>query len=226
MRRDLDASLSLPDYNAPMSDTPIMDEAPAPADVEQPQDAATEIDVPSDELALQVEAALMATDRPMPAARLSEVLAPPGTKLSAKALTKAVASLNAVYEKTKRSFRVEQLAGGWQILTLPKYAAVAAAINKSRQQTKLSGPALETLAIIAYKQPVLKADVEAIRGVACGEVIRALMERKLVKIVGRAEELGRPMLYGTTKSFLEVFGMASLKDLPKVEELRGKVKAE
>ncbi len=199
------------------ADTSEAVEAVEPVDV-----AAKEVEVPADELALTVEAALMATDRPMPAARLSEVIAPPGTKLSGKALNKAVASLNKVYEQTGRSFRVEQLAGGWQILTLPRFAQVAAAINKVRQQTKLSSPALETLAIIAYRQPVLKAAIESIRGVACGEVIRSLMERKLVKIVGRAEELGRPMLYGTTKAFLEVFGLSSLKDLPKVEEFKAK----
>jgi segregation and condensation protein B len=78
---------------------------------------------------------------------------------------------------------------------------------------------METLAIIAYRQPILRVDLEAIRGAASGEMIRSLMEKNLVKIVGRAEEIGRPMLYGTTKHFLEVFGLASLKDLPKVEEL-------
>ena len=214
-----------------MSDNdPIMDETVDPSDAAtatevETKSAEKEIELPADELALKVEAALMATDRAMPAARLSEVLAPAGTKLSSKALTKAVASLNKIYEQSGRSFRIEQLAGGWQILTLPKYAEVAAAMNKARQQTKLSPASLETLAIIAYKQPVLKAEIEAIRGVAAGEVIRALMERKLVKIVGRAEELGRPMLYGTTKAFLEVFGMSSLKDLPKVEELKAKVNA-
>ncbi|MGB2807778.1 MAG: SMC-Scp complex subunit ScpB, partial [Sedimentisphaerales bacterium] len=79
---------------------------------------------------------------------------------------------------------------------------------------------LETLAIIAYKQPVIRADIEAIRGVAVGEVVRSLMYKGLVKIVGRAEVLGRPMLYGTTKKFLEVFGLNTLKDLPKIEELK------
>jgi segregation and condensation protein B len=79
---------------------------------------------------------------------------------------------------------------------------------------------LETLAIIAYKQPVIRADIEAIRGVAVGELVRSLMDKGLVKIVGRAEVLGRPTLYGTTKKFLEVFGLNSLKDLPKVEELK------
>jgi segregation and condensation protein B len=89
-----------------------------------------------------------------------------------------------------------------------------------RTETKLSQAALETLAIISYKQPVIRADIEAIRGVAAGEVIRNLMYKGLVKIVGRAEVLGRPMLYGTTKKFLDIFGLNTLKDLPKIEELK------
>lgn len=206
-----------------MSDTDQVT-APAKEDTAVPGPATLhEVDVPADELAQKIEAALMATDRPVTTARLSEAIAPQGGRLSAKAIKKAVDSLNKSYEKTHRTFRVEEVAGGYQILTLPAFGPVVAAMNRTRAQTKLSPSALETLAIIAYKQPVLKAAVEAIRGAASGEIIRTLMERKLVKIVGRAEELGRPMLYGTTKTFLEIFGLANLKDLPKVEELKGKV---
>jgi segregation and condensation protein B len=152
----------------------------------------------------------------MPAAKIGELLG----GMAVKAVNQAVASLNAVYEKTQRSFRIEQVAGGWQILTLPQYAQVLSALNKSKSKSQLSPAALETLAIVAYKQPILRADVETIRGVASGEMLPALMERGLVKIVGRAEEIGRPMLYGTTRQFLELFGLSNLKDLPKVEELR------
>ena len=166
------------------------------------------------QLALRVEAVLVSTDRPLSTAKLSQLLEDVG----AKAINAAVKDLNRFYEETERSFRVENLAGGWQILTLPRFAAVIRALNKSRESMKLGPAALETLAVIAYKQPVLRADVEAIRGVACGEVIRTLMERRLVKIVGRAQELGRPMLYGTTHSFLKVFGLSNLKDLPKTED--------
>jgi segregation and condensation protein B len=170
------------------------------------------------DLAQKVEAALMALDRPLSAARLAEAIG----NSTAKGVNAAIQQLNEVYKQTGRTFRVEEVAGGLQILTLPEFGAVVAALQRARQQTRLSPAALETLAIIAYKQPILRADVEAIRGVACGEVIRTLMDHRLVKIVGRAEELGRPMLYGTTKTFLEVFGLADLKDLPKVEELRPK----
>jgi segregation and condensation protein B len=173
----------------------------------------------AEEIDLQIEAVLMTSDRAMPSAKLADAL---GQKISSKQMGEAVKRLNSVYESSGRSFRIEELAGGWQILTLPKFAGVLAAANRAREQNRLSPAALESLAIIAYKQPITRADVEAIRGVASGEVIRSLMERHLVKIVGRAEILGRPMLYGTTKTFLEVFGLASLKDLPKAEELKPK----
>jgi segregation and condensation protein B len=95
-------------------------------------------------------------------------------------------------------------------------------MHAERQQARLSQAALETLSIIAYRQPVMRAEIEAIRGVACGEVLRHLLERRLIKIAGRAEELGRPMLYGTTHEFLKVFGLASLEDLPAVEGMERK----
>jgi len=170
----------------------------------------------SSALALKLEAALLTTDRPLSAAKLAETLG----RVGAKAVNDAVAELNDVYDRTGRSFRIEQLAGGWQMLTLPDYGDVLAAMHKTRAETRLTPAALETLAIVAYKQPILRAQIEGIRGVACGEVLRGLMERQLVKIVGRAEEIGRPMLYGTTKHFLEVFGLTELKDLPKADQLK------
>ncbi len=167
----------------------------------------------------KVEAALLTSDRAVTTAKLVELLGESGNKT----VNQAIEQLNQQYEQTGRSFRIEQVAGGWQIMTLPQYADLLANLHRSRSQSKLSAAALETLAIIAYKQPILRAEIESIRGVACGEVLRSLMDRHLVKIVGRAEEIGRPMLYGTTKAFLEVFGLANLKDLPKVEELKEKV---
>lgn len=177
-----------------------------------------EVPLPED-FSQRLEAALLTTDKAMPAGKLAEVL---GTQDSGgvKPVKQAIGELNAFYEKTDRSFRIEELAGGYQILTLPEYRDVLTALHRSRAQSKLSPAALETLAIVAYRQPLLRAEIETIRGVACGEVLRSLMERRLVKIVGRSEELGRPMLYGTTKSFLEVFGLASLKDLPKTDQLQ------
>lgn len=134
----------------------------------------------------------------------------------------AVAILNAAYEQTGRSFRIETVAGGYRVMMLPQFAPAIASLQGSRARTSLSHAALESLAIISYKQPITRARLEAIRGVACGEILRSLTDRRLVTIVGRAEEVGRPILYGTTKRFLELFGLSTLKDLPSVEELKPK----
>jgi segregation and condensation protein B len=169
-------------------------------------------------LTMRVEALLIATDRPLTEARLAEALGIAG-KGAAKRIVAAIEELNAEYERSGRSFRADRLAGGWQLLTVPALGAVLHRLHADRQQSRLSQPALETLAIISYRQPIMRAEIEAIRGVAAGEVLRGLLERRLVKIVGRAEELGRPMLYGTTKEFLKVFGLSSLEDLPQVKGL-------
>ena len=169
-------------------------------------------------LALQIEAVLITTDRPLASAKLAKILG----EVTGSQVEEAIAELNQTYDASQRSFRIERLAGGWQILALPLYRDVLALFHRARTETRLTPAGMETLAIIAYRQPILRADIESIRGVASGEVVRGLMERKLVKIVGRAEELGRPMLYGTTRQFLEIFGLADIKDLPKIEELQGK----
>jgi segregation and condensation protein B len=197
-----------------------------------------------------IEAILFSTDKPVTAGRLAEVLgsiksgpaanstsraAPaeelgeePGPEAPEPALSllpvvrAAIDRLNLEYDQTGRSFRIESVAGGFRVMTLPRFAPAIAALHGSRARTTLSHAALETLAIISYKQPITRARLEAIRGVACGEILRSLIDRRLVTIAGRAEELGRPILYGTTKRFLELFGLASLKDLPTVEELRPK----
>jgi len=162
-----------------------------------------------------VEAVLFAGDEPLREARLADIV---GTSISQ--IRKHVKNLNDKYQANGNAFRIEQIAGGLQMLTLSSYNHWLSKLLRVRDAGKLSAAALETLAIIAYKQPIIRADVEAIRGVAVGEIIRNLMYKGLVKIIGRAEVLGRPMLYGTTKKFLEVFGLNSLKDLPKIEELK------
>jgi segregation and condensation protein B len=128
--------------------------------------------------------------------------------------------LRKLYDQRGCAFQVEQLAGGYQLLTRPKFASWLRPLVPSSEQIRLSPPALETLSVVAYRQPVLRADVEAIRGVACGEILRQLMERDLLRIVGRSEELGRPLWYGTTRRFLQVFGLSSLDDLPFAAQLR------
>jgi segregation and condensation protein B len=185
------------------------------ADNASPDNGATTESVPEVTTESVVEAIIFATDSPLPAARIAQIL---GVG-DARDVKKHIAALNEKYEASGASFRIEEVAKGYQMLTLPAYNGWLAKVLNVRKETKLSPAALETLAIIAYKQPVLRADIETIRGVAAGEVVNRLREMNLVKIVGRAEELGRPMLYGTTRKFLEVFGLASLEDLPKVEEL-------
>ncbi|HJN79974.1 MAG TPA: SMC-Scp complex subunit ScpB, partial [Phycisphaerales bacterium] len=135
--------------------------------------------------ATRVEAVLVTSERPVREARLVEA-----TELSAADVRAAIASLNDTYEDSNRVFRITAVADGWQMLTLPEVAPVLARLLAARQQARLSQAAMETLSIIAYRQPVLRAEIEAIRGVACGEVLRGLLERRLIRIAGRAEELG------------------------------------
>lgn len=167
------------------------------------------------EAAATVEAILFTAEAPLTAARISTV-----AELPPRIVKSAVAALNERYERAGAAFRIEAIAGGYQMLTLPEYHDVLSRLLRVRSESRLSQAAMETLAIVAYRQPILRADVEAIRGVACGEVLRGLLEKNLVKIVGRAQVLGRPMLYGTTRRFLQAFGLEKLDDLPRVEELR------
>ena len=162
-----------------------------------------------------VEAVLFASDESLTDNRLAKIV-----ETSIKQVRQSIKNLNKKYQANNNAFRIEQIAGGYQMLTLGTYNYWLKKLLRARSDSKLSPAALETLAIIAYKQPVIRADIEVIRGVAGGEVIRTLCYKGLVKIVGRAEILGRPMLYGTTKKFLEVFGLNTLKDLPKIEELK------
>jgi segregation and condensation protein B len=168
------------------------------------------------EMAATVEAILFSTDAPITVAKILQVAELP----SKREVVRAIENLNARYEALGAAFRIENIAGGYRFQTLEAYHDVLSRLFKAKSESKLSQPAMETLSIVAYRQPVLRADIEAIRGVACGEVLRGLMEKLLIKIVGRAEVIGRPMLYGTTRRFLEVFGLASLSDLPRADELR------
>ena len=197
-----------------------------PAEGEQPADAVEIAVAPASELQPPgsddsptvesvIEAVLFATDEPLPESKLAGIV-----ETTARQVRDCVDSLNAKYEANRNAFRIEQIAGGYQMLTQPIYNSWLKKMVKARSDNKLSPAAMETLAIIAYKQPVIRADIEAVRGVAVGEVIRSLMYKGLVKIAGRAEILGRPMLYGTTKKFLEIFGLNSVKDLPKAEDLK------
>jgi segregation and condensation protein B len=189
------------------------EEASDLADADEADDAEIVSFDPEDAAGV-IEAILFASDAALPPARLASV-----AELPVRAIRHAVDLLNERYEKNQAAFRIQSLAGGYQMVTLPDYHDVLKRLLNVRKQSRLSQAAMETLAIVAYRQPILRADIEVVRGVACGEMLRSLLERGLAKIVGRADVIGRPMLYGTTKKFLEIFGLASIKDLPGTEEL-------
>jgi len=128
-----------------------------------------------------------------------------------------IEQLNTQYDKTNRAYRIEQVAGGYQLMSRPVFSDWLKRLEHTIAPQRFSAPSIETLAVIAYRQPVLRAEIEAIRGVGCGEVIRQLMERDLVRVAGRSEELGRPYLYATTRTFLGLFGLGSIDDLPAME---------
>lgn len=163
-----------------------------------------------------IEALIFSSDAPLSAARISELVGAGGVTQ----VRLAIAELNDKYAAAGLSFRVENIARGYQMMTLPAYQPWLAKLFKKSAETRLSPSALETLSIIAYKQPIIRADIESIRGVMCGDVINRLRDMDLVRTAGRAEVVGRPMLYGTTRKFLDVFGLADLSDLPALETLK------
>lgn len=164
----------------------------------------------------RLEAVLLLAKEPLPSRKLSQYA---GLADGTEART-LVRRLNRLYDSAGRAFRVEQVAGGYQLMTRPALADWLRRLDQPPNEVRLSSPALETLAVVAYRQPVVRAEIEAIRGVASGEILRQLMERDLVRIGGRSEELGRPFLYCTTKQFLRVFGLGSLDELPRANILR------
>lgn len=142
-------------------------------------------------------------------------------KVKEEQLSAALEELAREHESAQRSFRLACVAGAWQFVTQPDYAPwLKALVGHKARPPRLSQPALETLAIIAYRQPITRAEVEQVRGVAVDGVMQTLLERGLIEQLGRAEAIGRPMTFGTTALFLEYFGLRSLEDLPAADELR------
>jgi segregation and condensation protein B len=164
----------------------------------------------------RLEALLVLAREPLTSRKLSQY----ANLADATEARTLIRRLNERYERRGRAFRVVPVAGGYQLLTCATLSAWLRKLPHTPRELRLSAPALETLAVIAYRQPVGRADIEAIRGVNCGEIIRQLMDRNLVRIGGRAEDLGRPYLYATTKQFLQIFGLSSLEDLPRAELVR------
>ena len=166
----------------------------------------------------RVEAVLFLAREPMSSRRIAQ-LASLADGTEARTF---VRRLNQLYDGDGSAFRVEELAGGFQMLTRPMFGPWLRRLFQTPVEMRLSAPAMETLAVVAYRGPVLRAEIEAIRGVQCGDILRQLMDRDLVRIVSRSEDLGRPLMYGTTKRFLQLFGLRHLDELPMAAELRAR----
>ncbi len=161
-----------------------------------------------------IEALLFASEKPISVDQIKEVL----SELDSRDIRTLLLELKSEYENLGRSFKICEIAGGFQMTTDPAYAEYLKDFYKAKFKDKLTRPGLETLAIIAYRQPITRADIEDIRGVNVDGVVKTLMERTLIRIVGRKDAPGRPIIYGTTKEFLDRFGLSSLSELPKLSE--------
>ncbi|GIW45326.1 MAG: hypothetical protein KatS3mg077_2608 [Candidatus Binatia bacterium] len=201
----------LPDSETTLA---VVDESPPPAsEAEAEEDLARFNPV---QLASIIESLLFAAGAPVPLRRLVEVLDGPTTTQVREALE----ILREQYAPGKRGIQLVEVAGGYQLRTAREHAVWVQALLREKPQ-RLGRATLETLAIVAYKQPVTKAEIEAIRGVDCDGPLNTLLNRRLIKIAGRKETIGRPLLYATTSEFLEIFGLKDLNDLPALQELSG-----
>lgn len=170
----------------------------------------------------KILALLFASDEPLSFNRICSVL----DDVPAADVREALGGLEGRFAAEGSAIRLEHVAGGYQLCTNPMYSDCVARLYRGRRKQRLSKAAMETLAIIAYRQPVTRADIENVRGVACGGVITTLMERSLIRIVGKARVLGAPFLYGTTQEFLEYLGLDTLGDLPSMEDLEALLEKE
>ncbi len=164
----------------------------------------------------RLEAALFVAESALSAKKLSQI----AVLADVRETIELIEQLNSSYDQSRTPFRIEQVAAGYRLLTRSELAPWLDRVHERQARLKLSPPMLETLSIIAYRQPCTRADVESVRGVQSAELIKQLMERNLVRVCGEDDSLGRPYLYGTTRLFLELFGLTDLKDLPWSERLR------
>lgn len=167
-----------------------------------------------------LEALIFASDGPASAAAIRRAF----PNLAPGAITPAVAEINARLLETGRPYEIVEVAAGWQFRTRPEHSAVILAAKPERK-VRLSRASLETLALVAYRQPLSRAEIEDLRGVDCGAVLKSLLERDFVRIVGRRDAPGRPALFGTTSAFLEMFGLRALSDLPPLREVESLIAA-
>jgi segregation and condensation protein B len=168
-----------------------------------------------DDLKNIIESLLFVAEDPISLAKLRQII----PRAESSAIREALSALSEEYAHRQGAFRLQQVAGGYQIRTQPEYKSWIKAFLNARP-ARLSKPALESLAIIAYYKPITRAEIEHIRGVDCGGVLRMLLERKLIRVLGRKEIPGRPLIYETTKRFLEVFSLKDIKDLPSIKEIQ------
>lgn len=166
----------------------------------------------------RVEAVLVVSDAAVSAKRLVQL----ATLADVAEAKRLVDQLNVALDQDNSAFRIERVASGFRLLTKPVFSFWLGKLHQRQAELKLTPPALETLAIVAYRQPITRADVEKIRRVQCSDMLKHLMERGLVRIGGEDDSLGRPFLYETTRQFLELFGLRSLDALPMAEQLRAK----
>lgn len=160
-----------------------------------------------------IEALLFASDRPLPAPELKNILG-----LDAQQIKQILQEISSEYETNNRGIRIIEIAGGFRMITPPELSLFIKKLYKQRRVERLSKPALETLAIIAYKQPLAKTEVQSLRNVNVDGVIANLLEKNFIRITGRKSTPGRPLVFGTTKDFLEYFGLKSLDELPRMEK--------
>jgi len=170
--------------------------------------------LPLEEVRASVEALLYASGDPIPMRSIKKVLPE-----AAALINDALSSLKEIYERSGRGVQLVEVAGGWQITTRPEYHEQVSRLFDSPRPSRLSIQALETLAVIAYRQPATVPEIMELRGVRSAGVVRTLLERKLVKILGRKKVVGHPLLYGTTKEFLIRFGLKNMKDLPQLKDM-------
>jgi segregation and condensation protein B len=163
-----------------------------------------------------IEALLFASDQPLSVKTLRFLMG----DIEPSQIREAIDDLRQRYDQYEHSFQIVEIAGGYQMCTRPEYAKWVKGLYRNRSQGRLSKAALETLAIIAYRQPIIRTDIESLRGVHIEGVLQTLMERNLITIRGRKDSVGRPLLYGTTDEFLRYFGLNKITDLPDKEELQ------
>ncbi|MCQ2410299.1 MAG: SMC-Scp complex subunit ScpB [Elusimicrobiaceae bacterium] len=209
--------MSEEEQNATPLPTPQVQETAPQADSAASQDSAPEL-VQTDDLKKMVETLLFITDRPVKPSRLVDII--DGTDV--KSVREVIQTLQDEYTAQGRAMQIVEIGGGFQMATKPEYGRWVRKLYNEKMTTKLSPAALETLAIIAYKQPITRAEMEAIRGVDVAGPLERLLERSLVRVVGKKDTIGRPMVYGTTDEFLRMFGLNKLSELPDLQVFAAK----